>query len=870
MKTKAAVPDGRSDRGAASAKPRSEFLLYNKLGRVAVACVAVVVAASVFGETWYAAGTDNSGASALNGTGTYGWRTQTGTAVKNHKPCAGNDYVVPAGVAVRSQASGDYTFLGDSLLMQGGTIGLKCSNKTLTIPNLIFDSGSIALYDSGPMYVGGNVTIRPGCKLNLSGSQTGRRVHLKSHVIGDGSTVISSTGASDASPQSGESSSSGAYFYDSLSDFYGKMSLNGGDNIFCGYPGPSQRYFAEEGFLQKAGALTFLTSCTSDVFRAVKIDGYCRLHVPAGVTVQIDGKFTANGFRKSGDGTLVISQPSDTWTGTTIIYGGTLKICGAMTKGKPTDRTITAGSFSAFPNLAFDHQTGTLVCDETVPFAEKGLLLVEGEPSNIGEPELAYGQHDGYAAGQTVTLSAPTNIQENADARWCCLGGEALADGVKIADLEGAAPSFTYPDAYAVAVNWKWRHEYRIAVAADEGGTASAANGGWGAEGDTLMLTAKAAAGFRFSRWVDANGKTVSREATYACAVTASAAYRAVFAGIPKPRYQSKMTVSGYTGTTELEDFPVLVRISTERIQGFSYADCAADGADISFAAGDAADRKVAVYPHEIETWNPEGESLVWVRVPRIAGQETTFYFRWNDASAKDLEPTATWAGQADYRGVWHMADEGLEQGDSSGWGLAATSSGDVWRELGKIGQAMKKSKNLSAPNFQTQAGVCPTSYSVSAWFYWPNFSTQTYNTHPLLYGNYSNKEGWYVEYSKGSSSMASVSVCCNGSAETFNTGVDPKTAWTHLALTYDGATLRVYYNGVQKYTKTVAINHGDYKLTISDNAITHYVDETRVRNAVSSGDWVKAEYEQGANADWLSAGAREKVSYPGLVVLLY
>lgn len=95
------------------------------------------------------------------------------------------------------------------------------------------------------------------------------------------------------------------------------------------------------------------------------------------------------------------------------------------------------------------------------------------------------------------------------------------------------------------------------------------------------------------------------------------------------------------------------------------------------------------------------------------------------------------------------------------------------------------------------------------------------------------------------------------------------KGAWTHLALTYDGTTLRVYYNGVQKYTKTVTINHGDYKLTISDNAIVHYVDETRVRNAASSADWVKAEYEQGAKEDWLEAAPCEKVVYQGSAVIV-
>ena len=95
--------------------------------------------------------------------------------------------------------------------------------------------------------------------------------------------------------------------------------------------------------------------------------------------------------------------------------------------------------------------------------------------------------------------------------------------------------------------------------------------------------------------------------ASAAVAVTALS----VFA---QPRKAADFTVSGYTGESALANFPVLVRISPERISGFSYADCAADGADIAFtdANGNALAR-------EIDTWDTAGESLVWVRVPSLA-----------------------------------------------------------------------------------------------------------------------------------------------------------------------------------------------------------------------------------------------------------
>ena len=65
-------------------------------------------------------------------------------------------------------------------------------------------------------------------------------------------------------------------------------------------------------------------------------------------------------------------------------------------------------------------------------------------------------------------------------------------------------------------------------------------------------------------------------------------------------------TTSGYRGAAALADFPVLVRLSTA-IEGFDYADV---GADTNLVFKDAVG---TVLPHEIDTWDDAGTSLVWV-----------------------------------------------------------------------------------------------------------------------------------------------------------------------------------------------------------------------------------------------------------------
>ena len=44
------------------------------------------------------------------------------------------------------------------------------------------------------------------------------------------------------------------------------------------------------------------------------------------------------------------------------------------------------------------------------------------------------------------------------------------------------------------------------------------------------------------------------------------------------------ITVSGYAGSETLADFPVLVTLAEGGPSGFSYDDCAEDGADLRFA----------------------------------------------------------------------------------------------------------------------------------------------------------------------------------------------------------------------------------------------------------------------------------------------
>ena len=114
------------------------------------------------------------------------------------------------------------------------------------------------------------------------------------------------------------------------------------------------------------------------------------------------------------------------------------------------------------------------------------------------------------------------------------------------------------------------------------------------------------------------------------------------------PDFTVELTTSGYAGQTELKNFPVLVRISPEKIPGFYYKDCGERGADISFTLENGA--KLA---YEIDTWNVDGESLVWVKLPSLT-KNTKFKFGWSDKTPGENNPSDVWS---EYEGVWHMTD---------------------------------------------------------------------------------------------------------------------------------------------------------------------------------------------------------------------
>lgn len=354
-----------------------------------------------------------------------------------------------------------------------------------------------------------------------------------------------------------------------------------------------------------------------------------------------------------------------------------------------------------------------------------------------------------------------------------------------------------------------------------------------------------------------------------AFAVVALVACFSVFAA---PLKRAQITISGYSGETTLENFPVLVRVSESVISGFSYVDCQADGSDISFALEDG-----TVLAHEIDTWDTTGESLVWVKLPALAGTDTSFYFRWNDTAPLANNPSAVWS--AGYAGVWHMNGasgsvsnaNGNENLNAEPKVASKASSTDLNScsigVEGLVGTARQTGINnqgsyLSIPAYDNLN--LGSTFTISGWikFY-------TANGYARLFSRKASdrdSNGWESEMTNGSD----VNFKARGASATSIAGKFPVSLvgnWVHVSLVYNDAELTVYANGTKNISGTItAATDNGKPLSIGCDSdgneafVKGMFDECRLQDGAASADWVKAEYETVSKEDFLVYGSAETI----------
>ena len=323
-------------------------------------------------------------------------------------------------------------------------------------------------------------------------------------------------------------------------------------------------------------------------------------------------------------------------------------------------------------------------------------------------------------------------------------------------------------------------------------------------------------------------------------------------AGLNPADYGSrlKITFAGYTNTETLVDFPVLVNLSTN-LPGFSYKQFASPaGADLRFTDSGG----LSPLPFEIDEWNTNGTSHVWVRVPHLSSTNDFIWAYWGNPLSTSLPASSTngtvWS--ADHFLVYHLKEYNFPYSDSAMQhpalsGVApASTAGSIGR--GVLLDGASKYLNAGPVNLGE-------AFTLSAWVRVDPLATNIQTVWANKPGGY-NSPGFslYIN-SYLTADQKLILETGNGSvganASTAAGAVSSGT-W-HLisaAVDFTNGAARLYVDGVdQTQSSTIRsdlANQSTVNLGRFTNSSFYFkgaIDEARIESGLHSPAWVSAAY---------------------------
>lgn len=312
-----------------------------------------------------------------------------------------------------------------------------------------------------------------------------------------------------------------------------------------------------------------------------------------------------------------------------------------------------------------------------------------------------------------------------------------------------------------------------------------------------------------------------------------------------------ELTFTGYEGSESLQAFPALVSVTN--FMGFSYTQVKdPNGADLRFtdATGDME------LNYEIDTWNTNGASLVWVQVPQLTGTGTKILAYWGNASATApvyASDGSTWSNG--YVAVYHLGETSGTLADSGALTNALTTFGDTQQGTeGMAGLAPRfpdgSNDWLQAPDHDALDGMAQL--TLEAWIYDEKNDT---SPRAILSKRTDASTGKAYYLYKGANRNTHFLIGSAGGEFTGTATGDNQ--WYHLAATYDknltADRMKIFLDGAFKKSGNRA--SGNVPATTANlhvgtlNASYGFswqgkIDEARVSNVSRSADWLRATWK--------------------------
>jgi trimeric autotransporter adhesin len=291
-----------------------------------------------------------------------------------------------------------------------------------------------------------------------------------------------------------------------------------------------------------------------------------------------------------------------------------------------------------------------------------------------------------------------------------------------------------------------------------------------------------------------------------------------------------------------LTNFPALVMLGTN-IANFSYSQFVlTNGYDLRFS--DSAETTNLSY--EIERWDVNGQSYVWVQVPLIQNNTDYIWAYWGNPSLAIQQAFttngSTWT--TNYMAVWHLNQTNL---DSTIYKNNGTSFGNT-NVTGRVGGAQGFNGSSAYIGLQNNASLRTNVFTIEAWI---NLNAQHEWQYAFSAGDsgpdQSRIDFGEVEYPAGTKRF--------GGGVWPSPGIEGPTdcsmwagQWHHVVYVLDVVHNKsyVYENGVQTAMSTGTATGSSDRFAIGSkykggDYLDGLLDEMRISNTPRSSNWVWA-----------------------------
>ena len=276
---------------------------------------------------------------------------------------------------------------------------------------------------------------------------------------------------------------------------------------------------------------------------------------------------------------------------------------------------------------------------------------------------------------------------------------------------------------------------------------------------------------------------------------------------------------------------------------------------------------------YEIQSWNPGGESLVWVNIPSLNANANSFTMRWGNPQATPPSYSldgSTWPSK--FIGVWHLDDDDSDatpNGNDATSNTASDSAGLLSGADNFSGDTMQLPNNIG----DAAAGA------VSLWM---KTTADLSDSGALFFGSDNtggNGFGTQNELHLHLTSAERPGFYARGGGDINITGPDAVNddEWHHLMAVWDRSasiTARLYVDGVEVGTSANVGNNYNFSQRLrlgsmanGSRTYTGDIDEVHYMSEVPPAEWVSAVYlNQQPNSSFLCYGSVELIPQPVII----